>query len=346
VAVLVQPVAEAERARLSARRGLGPACAAVVVALGLAACTGSPDAPSTATTVGSDRSVTGAGTASATASATVSATSATSVPTTTAVLARPRVDKVLVFVVENHSAGQMSAQMPYAAGLGRRYAVASAYTAVTHPSLPNYLAMVGGSTYGVRDDDGPARHRLNGASVFGLALAHGHTAGVYAEGMASHCQLAPAGRYAVKHNPWAYFPDERVPCRRFDQPLAALPAAITAGTLPSVGMVVPDLCHDAHDCSLGSADQWFAGWMHRVQAGPDWRGGRLLVVLTADEDDHHAGNRVLTVLAHPDLHQRRLPAALDHYALARLLAEAAGAPAPHRAAGAPSISQALGLRVG
>jgi acid phosphatase len=335
-------VAEAERARLSARRGLWPAVAAVGLALGLAACTGSPDAASTPTTVDSRTSVTAGGTPAATPSASTT----TRTPTTTTAPAQPRVDKVLVFVVENHSAGQMSAQMPYAAGLGRRHAVATAYTAVTHPSLPNYLAMVSGSTHGVRDDDSPARHPLRGASVFGLALAHGRTAGVYAEAMTSHCQLVPAGRYAVKHNPWAYFPDERAACRRLDQPLTALPAAITAGALPSVGMVVPDLCHDAHDCSLGSADKWFAGWMRRVQAGPDWKAGRLLVVLTADEDDHHAGNRVLTVLAHPDLHQRRVRVALDHYALARLLAEAAGAPAPRQAAGAPSISDALGLRVG
>jgi hypothetical protein len=306
---------------------------------GVATPTVSP-APTTGTT-----STTTSTTTTSTTTTSTTTTSTTTSSTTTAPT-HPRVDKVLVFVVENHSAGQMSAQMPYAAGLGRRYAVATAYTALTHPSLPNYLAMVGGSTHGVRDDDSPARHLLAGNSVFGLALAHGRTAGVYAEGMTSACQLAPAGRYAVKHNPWAYFLDERAACRRFDQPLSALPAAITSGTLPSVGMVVPDLCHDAHDCSLASADEWFAGWMRRVQAGPDWEAGRLLVVLTADEDDHHAGNRVLTVFAHPGLHQRRVHAALDHYALARLLAEAAGAPAPGRAAGAPSISAGLGLSVG
>jgi len=313
-----------------------------VVALGLAACTGSAGAPTTATTVGSGTSITAAGTPGATSSAPTAGTATTTPPAP----ATPRVDKVLVFVVENHSAGQMSAQMPYAVGLGRRYAVAAEYTAVTHPSLPNYLAMVGGSTYGVHDDDDPAEHPLRGASVFGLALARGRTAGVYAEGMTSTCQLVAAGRYAVKHNPWAYFRDERAACRRFDQPLTALPAAITAGTLPSVGMVLPDLCHDAHDCSLASADDWFAEWMRRVESGPDWTTGRLLVVLTTDEDDHHAGNRVLTVLAHPDLHERRVHATLDHFALARLLAEAAGAPGPRKAAAAPSVSELLGLRVG
>jgi len=169
---------------------------------------------------------------------------------------------------------------------------------------------------------------------------------VFAEGMTTPCQLEARGGYAVKHNPWAYFVDERADCRRFDRPLTELPGAISAGTLPNVALVIPDLCHDAHDCSLAAADRWFAGWMRRIQAGPDWRAGRLLVVLTADEDDHHAGNRVLTVLAHPGLHQRSVRGPLDHYALARLLAEAAGAPAPRNAAHAPSISAALGLRVG
>lgn len=257
-----------------------------------------------------------------------------------------RVDKVLVFVVENHAADQMSAQMPYAAALGRRYAAASAYRAVAHPSLPNYLAIAGGSTFGVHDDAGPSRHRLAASSVFGLALAHHRTAGVFAEGMTSPCQQDPQGRYAVKHNPWAYFTRERAACRRFDLPIGALEPAVTAGTLPSVGMVVPDLCHDAHDCSLASADRWFSGWFQRLQAGPDWRAGRLLVVLTADEDDHHSGNRVLTVFAHPRLDHVVVRTPVDHYALARLLAQAAGAPAPRRAASAASIAGALGLAVG
>ena len=250
-----------------------------------------------------------------------------------------------MFVVENHSAPQMSAQMPYAAALGHRYAVATAYTATTHPSLPNYLVMAGGSTFGVHDDAPPSRHPLHGASVFGLAVAHGRTAGVFAEGMTSTCQATSRGRYAVKHNPWAYFVDERSACGRFDRPLSALGPAISAGTLPTVGLVVPDLCHDAHDCTLAEADRWLGTWVRRLQAGPDWRSGRLLVVVTADEDDDRAGNRVLTVFAHPDLHHRQVTKPLGHEALARLLAQAAGGAAPRRAAKAPSIAAALALSV-
>jgi hypothetical protein len=91
---------------------------------------------------------------------------------------------------------------------------------VTHPSLPNYLAIAGGSTFGVRDDKSPAAHPLAGQSVFGQVLAAGGTAKTYAEAMPSNCATSAEGRYAVKHNPWPYFADagERAACRRYDVP--------------------------------------------------------------------------------------------------------------------------------
>lgn len=251
--------------------------------------------------------------------------------------------KLLVVVMENHSLAQMRAQMPYTESLAQRYGYATAWSAVRHPSLPNYLAIASGSTHGVTDDAAPAQHPLPGATVFGRALAAGSTAAVYAEGMARPCELSSDGRYAVKHNPWAYFPEERAACVRHDLPLDALPADIARGTLPAAGLVVPDLCHDAHDCGLGVADDWFRTWMTRIQAGPDWRTGRLVVVLTADEDDQSSGNRVLTVVAHPSLHHVVVTAPLDHYSLTRLYAEVARTAPLGRAAGAASVAAAFGL---
>ena len=83
--------------------------------------------------------------------------------------------KVLVFVVENHSLDEMRAQMPWTAALADRYGYATAYHALTHPSLPNYLAIAGGSTFGVQDDGDPSSHPISGPSVFGQALASGST---------------------------------------------------------------------------------------------------------------------------------------------------------------------------
>lgn len=279
-----------------------------------------------------------------TPSATTSSASATTTTATTTRSSAP-VTKLLVVVVENHSLAQMRDQMPYTYALARQYGYATDYRAITHPSLPNYLAMVSGGTQGVTDDDPPARHRLDAPTVFGRALAAGQTAGTYADAMPRPCATANAGRYAVRHNPWAYFVSERADCARHDLPLDALPGAIRAGALPNAGMLVPDVCNDAHDCSLATADRWFRTWMGRIEAGPDWRSGRLAVVLTADEDDKHSGNTVLTVVAHPSLHGKVVATRLDHYSLARLYAEVTGTAPLGRAASAPSMARAFALPV-
>jgi acid phosphatase len=254
------------------------------------------------------------------------------------------VTKVLVVVVENHSLAQMKAGMPYTQRLAQTYGYATSYFGTRHPSLPNYLAIASGSTHGVTTDGAPADNvPVGGQSVFGRAIAAGLTATVYADAMPQPCALTSSGRYAVKHNPWTYFVDERALCRRHDLPMSALAGDITAGTLPNAGMVVPDLCHDAHDCGLPVADAWFRGWMTRIQAGPDWKAGRLVVVLTADEDDTSADNRVLTVVVHPSQHGSVVSNRLDHYSLTRLYAEVTGTAPLGRGANAASMATAFDL---
>jgi acid phosphatase len=120
---------------------------------------------------------------------------------------------------------------------------------------------------------------------------------------------------------------------------------VAAGRLPRVGMVIPDLRHDAHDASLRRADHWFRRVMVRVFAGPDWRSGRLVVVLTADEDDRAHHNRVLTVVIHPSQRHHVVRRRLDHYSLTRLYDEVARLPRLRHARSAPSMARAFGLPV-
>ena len=233
---------------------------------------------------------------------------------------------------ENHSLAEMRSGMPYLNGLATGYAYASGYKAVTHPSEPNYLAIAGGSTFGDSADHNPA-FQVTGASVFGQALSTGRTAGVYAESMTGNCQQSNSGTYVVKHNPWASFASERTACDRFDVPAGspqsgALRSAIVAGTLPNVGLLVPNVCNDAHDCSLATADTWLSAWMSTIMAGPDFSSGRLAVVITGDEDDSSAGNTVLTTVVARQLDSAHLVVtnSLNHYSLSGLLDRVAGAP--------------------
>ena len=259
-----------------------------------------------------------------------------------------KVAKVLTVVVENHSLAQMQSGMPFTYGLAERYGYATNWAAIGHPSLPNYLALVGGSTAGVTDNADPPSHPASGPSVFGAALAAGKTAKAYQEGMRSNCQASSSGRYVPKHNPWAYYADERSECRSFDVPSGtassgALHDDIMAGSLPTVGEITPDLCNDAHDCSLATADNWVKDLMTQVFAGPDWKSGHLAVIITADEDDGSQGNKVLTVVIHSSQNQRVVTSALNHYSWTRLMTELAGAPCINLGCSAASASNAFAL---
>jgi len=251
---------------------------------------------------------------------------------------------VLVFIVENHSLGQMRSKMAYTFGLAERFGYATSFTAVRHPSLPNYIAIAGGQTYGITNDDNPSANPVRGTSVFGQAVAAGKTAAVFAEGMPQNCATSNGGSdYAVKHNPWAYFTNERQTCQKYDVPLDQLDRAIKHGVLPNVGMVIPNLCNDAHDCPLATADMCFKGWMTKIFDGPDWRSGHLAVVLTADEDDTSEENKVLTVVIHPSQKANVVTTPLTHYSLTRFYEEVAGVPYLFEAASAPSMATAFGL---
>jgi acid phosphatase len=260
--------------------------------------------------------------------------------------------KVLVFVEENHSAAEALAQMPYLASLAHTYGQATNYKAITHPSLPNYLAIAGGSTFGVADDKAPAGHPISGQSVFDQTIAVGRTARTYAETMPSNCYRSDYGLYGVRHNPWTYFsdPGPKGHCAAYDVP-AGTPASgnlrndIRGGTLPATGLMVPDACDDAHNsgCSLAHADGYLKSWMQLITSGPDWTAGRLTVIVTFDEDDASSGNTVAFVVADPRLHGKKVTLAANHYSLTRWLDINAGAAPLRNAATAPGLRTAFGL---
>jgi acid phosphatase len=215
--------------------------------------------------------------------------------------------------------------------------------------LPNYLAIAGGSTFGIVDDKSPKAHPLNNQTVFGQAWANGHTAKTYAENAATSCDMKGTTLYAVRHNPWLYFTPtaERTQCTTSDVPFPQFAGDVTAGTLPDVGLLVPNLCNDAHNCSLATADAWFRQRMQEIFSGPDWLSGHLAVILTADEAGRGAAsNNVLSVVIHPSQAGHVVATPLNHYSLTRLCEDVAHAPYLGNAATAPSLSDAFGLPIG
>ena len=115
----------------------------------------------------------------------------------------PRFTHVVVVVFENHEASAIigNPDAPTFNALARRYAILTNYDAVAHPSLPNYLALVSGSTHGISSDctDCVVRAR----SLADTLAAAGKTWKTYAEDLPyPGFTGGSSGRYAKKHDPF------------------------------------------------------------------------------------------------------------------------------------------------
>jgi hypothetical protein len=240
--------------------------------------------------------------------------------------------------MENHTRASVigTPQAPYISSLASQCGTATKYATVGSPSLPNYIGATAGSTFGISDDAGPNSHRLTGDNLFRQVRAGGGTARSYAEAMPSNCNLGSSGRYAVKHNPAAYYigAGDRAACLTDDIPLSG-----SLGPLPTFTFVIPDLCDDTHDCSVSTGDRWLAGWLPALLDGPDYRAGTTAVFLVWDEY-----TPTPNVFIAPSVRAGSVLAApVDHYSLLRTTEELLGLPLLGRAAQATSLRPSMNL---
>jgi phosphatidylinositol-3-phosphatase len=217
---------------------------------------------------------------------------------------------VIWIIMENHSYGQIigSADAPYLNSLGHKCGIAANFSAESHPSLPNYIAMTSGSTQGISDDGDPSEHPLSVQSIFSQ-LGRGWRA--LDESMPSNCDLKDASSYAVRHNPAVYYTNIRHQCARQDVPLGAQPNLSARFTL-----ITPNLCHDMHDCSAGQGDSWLAGFMPKILRSTAYRKQSTAVFITWDEGsgDNHITTLVLSRYTRPHTVSGK---AFNHYSLLR-----------------------------
>ena len=301
-----------------------------------------------ATSSGSTPSTITPGTAAPVTAAGGATTPASTTPCGTA-SARRQYRHVIWIWMENHQRNEVigTREAPFASALARECGTAAHYSAVGSPSLPNYLAATSGSTQGVHDDGGPNKHPIDADNLFRQVRVAGGTARTYAEAMPAPCTLQSSGGYAVKHNPAAYYvgADDRQACRADDVPLGTLDAGplvqdLVAGTLPTFAFVVPDLCHDTHDCSVADGDRWLASWVDLLVADPAYRDGSTALFVVWDEP-----TPMPFIALAPAIHQgATVSEPVDHYSLLRTTEELLGIDTYLGAANhASSMRSTLGL---
>lgn len=256
-------------------------------------------------------------------------------PVATTPGAVPRPDHVLVVVFENKGYDQVvgNPDAPYLTSLARAGANLTDAHGERHPSQPNYIALLSGSTQGVRDDAcpqelGPTPTLASQLAASGRSFV-GYSEALPAPGFTG-C-AGPDGRYARKHNPWVDF-SSTPPAA--NQPLSAVPRDPAA--LPTVAVLVPDLCHDMHSCPVAVGDSWARD---HLSGYVDWaRSHDSLLVVTFDEDDDTDANHIPTLLVGPMVRPGDVPGRVDHYTLLRTLEDAYGLPPLGAAASTPALT--------
>jgi Phosphoesterase family len=226
-------------------------------------------------------------------------------------------------VEENHSCTEIigNSQAPYINLLAQSGALLSGYHAVAHPSEPNYFALYAGSTFGVTDD---AIHNESGPTLASILAGNGRIFVGYVE------TGSPS-----RHNPWESFPEGF----SVEQNISSFPSDFFR--LPTVSFVVPNLADDMHDGTIAQGDDWLRS---HIDAYAHWAvANNSLLVITFDEDDSSAANRVPTILlgAHIATGVNSTPS--THYDLLHTLLQASGLPAPNNAANASGLDSAVFL---
>jgi phospholipase C len=255
---------------------------------------------------------------------------------------------VLWIWMENHSYSDIigSANAPYMNSLAQSCGLATNYSAITHPSLPNYIAATSGSTQKIHDDNDPSSHPLAVVSLFEQA----GSAGSYEESMPSNCYLTDSGDYAVRHNPEAYYTRIRTACGVDNVPMGTTSSgaflnALNAGTLPKFVFITPNLQNDMHNGTVAMGDAWLQSWVPKITASSSYQAGNTLLVITFDEGRRNIGQIVATIVVSPyTTPGTRSATAFNHYSLLRTTEELLGISTYlGNAATATSMRSAFGL---
>ena len=239
----------------------------------------------------------------------------------------------VIAVLENHSSGEVigSPQAPYINRLARDGALFTDSRAITHPSQPNYLALFSGRTQGVTDDSCP--HQLTAANLGSELIAAGRSFAGYAEGLpATGSPVCVIGGYARKHVPWANF--SNVPAAD-SEPFVRFPAGDYA-SLPTVSFVIPNLCHDMHDCPVATGDGWLRAHLGGYAAWAMTH--HSLLIVTWDENDGSPGNQIPTIFAGQQVRPGRYSQPITHYSVLRTLEDLYQLPVLGHAASAHVIT--------
>jgi hypothetical protein len=192
--------------------------------------------------------------------------------------------KVMVVMMENEGAANIlgNAALPYVTSLAADYGSATESYAYAHPSLPNYIDIVSGSDQSVTDDNPPSSHSFAGVPTLADQLvAGGYSVAAYAENLPAD-PTNDSGLYAVRHNPWEYFPSAPVTVKD----ASSLIPDLNGPSAPDFVWYTPNLTDDGHTGvpidtqtnELNDSENFLSSFIPSVQATSWYKAGGQIII--------------------------------------------------------------------
>jgi hypothetical protein len=274
------------------------------------------------------------------------------------VSAFPQYDHVFLIINENHNYNQIigNPAAPIINALASDYGIATSYTGVSDPSEPNYVAMLGGSDFGISSDDPyffPG-NTVSAANLMSQLEAAGKTWKGYFQDMPyagyrgycypGKCNGIPDSdtEYVAKHNGIVNFANMQTPAEWIKQtPLSQLAADLSSGNVPNLSYIVADECHDMHGAPpwcvdsgksgdvddtwlVAMGDKFVGDTVNSITSSSTWATGNNAIVVTFDEGNVKNDKIVTVVATNHGARGARDNTSYNHYSLLASLQQTFG----------------------
>ena len=206
----------------------------------------------------------------------------------------PRYDHVFLFYFENQDVRAIVGdrrRAPYYNRLLSQGSELEQMYAEEHPSDGNYLALAGGSTFGIPLNDPlevNSQYTIHAANIGDRIDAAGETWKDYDQSSAGPCDDTVHGFYWDDDLPMLYFADIRdrpAYCAAHDVPLASMASDLSRPeTTPNFSWLGINDCDDMEGCGIRAGDRFLAEQLGKIMHSPAWQTQRSLAIITFDED--------------------------------------------------------------
>jgi hypothetical protein len=240
---------------------------------------------------------------------------------TSSTASSPRYDHIFVIIEENHGFLDVigNAAAPNLNALAKQFGLATNYFGVTHPSEPNYVAFLGGNSFGIADDNPYFMNAIAKPNLITQLDAAGISWKAYLQGSPHpgytgicypvRCNGSPDidPLYVSKHDAIQNFTTALNPADWSRQvPIEQLDVDLASSQLPTFNYIIPDECHDEHGdppyCLdsgnpgdpqdqhlVAFGDSYLGHLVSRITSASFWAKGNNAIAVIYDEGDDNAG---------------------------------------------------------